>query len=363
MKRLPLIGALLFANLASASPGVNETEASKIIDNNVVVANAVDINSPKESLRKRIFGNMIETRACQQVQIHPKGGIDTLDKDLDTFLKDLIGAIQSRKELALQPLFHKRLNIPIPAITETFSRVDSLLGPPLEVSIYRLWALNTVDGSTKGIDCSGEGITIYPQYGYPLQFGLWLQLMGKNELGRIFVSIVPADGRWNIGVFHSQQWTHTSMDGSVWLEEGKKSVSKELKEAAFVKFDLAQKLLDGGGFIELAQRSEAIEARDRLMSKADWEQSIKKILSGFDVIYSSSLLVLDGAGILTRLQVPEELSMVAIKEKCNQVAKKIRSTPWGADLGGLRCAFNLPTEDPKKDGAMGGIYLSFSELK
>jgi hexulose-6-phosphate isomerase len=35
-----------------------------------------------------------------------------------------------------------------------------------------------------------------------------------------------------------------------------------MKEAAYIKFDIASKLLDGGGFIEIAMRDEAVKARD-----------------------------------------------------------------------------------------------------
>lgn len=332
-------------------------------DSDVEPVTDPSVNSPKEAVRKMLFDGALDKPACKPVKVDPRGGVGAIDKDLDQLIRDLIAAIKKRKETELQPLFHRRLNVPIPAITESFAKLDLLLGAPFDVSIYRLWTFNTVDGTPAGLPCADDGLTAYPQYGYPLQFGLWLQLLGKRELGRIYVSIVPADGRWNIGAFHTQQWTHASKDFLAWTEEGQADSRKGRKEAAYVKLDIAQKLLDGGGFLEMAAQPDIVKARDAMMTKEDWDQAVRKPLDGFDIIYTASLLVLDGAGILARARVPGEISVMEIKESCKKMATNVRATPWGAALGGMRCSFNLKHEDGKREGVMGGIYLSFAELK
>lgn len=356
---------MIFSPITAAKPKPDSQKStdSEAHDSDITPVTNNDINSPKEPLRAKLFAGNLETPACKSIKVSPRGNTTDLEQDLDQFLQQLLRAIQIRKETELQPLFHPRLNVSIPAIVESFAKLDSLVGSPFEASVYRLWAFNTVDGSPSGLKCSDDALTAFPQYGYPLQFGLWLQVLGKRELGRIYVSIVPADGKWNIGAFHTQQWTHFGKDFLAWAQEGEQDARKNLKEAAYVKLDIAQKLLDTGSFIEVATQSDIVKARDALMTKVDWDQSVRKPLAGFDIIYTGSLLVLDGAGILARVRVPGEISVVEIKESCKKMAQNIRSTPWGSVLGGMRCNFNLPREDSKQDGVLGGIYLSFSDLK
>ena len=355
----------LIPGFAIAKPphAAQEPASSGSSDRDIAPVSDANVNSPKEKLRTKIFASNLETPGCKPIQVHPRGGIADLDAELDGFLKQLIQAVQRHKETDLQPLFHRRLNVSIPAIAESFAKLDFSLGAPLDVSIYRLWAYNTVDGSPSGINCGEDGLKAFPQYGYPLQFGVWLQLLGKQELGRIYVSVVPADGRWNIGAFHTQQWTHASKDFIAWAQEGELDARKNLKESAYVKLDIAQKLLDVGGFLESTTHADITKARDALMTKDDWDHSVRKPLEGFEIIYTGSLLVLDGAGILARIRVPGEVSVMEIKESCKKMAQSIRATSWGAALGGMRCSFNLPKESSKRDGVLGGIYVSFIDLK
>src|SRR5690606_13636117 len=144
--------------------------------------------------------------------------------------------------------------------------------------LFKLWALNTVDGSTKALHCDEGRLNLYPLYGYPLQFGVWLQIMGQKELGRIYMTIVPADGKWNVGSLNAQQWTHEGKDFATWTEEALKLSRMGHKPAAWVKFDVSAKLLDGGGFVDIEMRNEVLAARDREMSQADWEKQMRKVL-------------------------------------------------------------------------------------
>lgn len=343
--------ALAFAPLARAE---DQVQVKPVTDPKA--------NSPKEELRLKLFKDQATKPSCGAVQIDPKGGVG-VDAELESFLKLVVDAIKKKDEKAFLPLFHKRLNIGLPAIAETFAKLDNTYGSPFDVSVYRLWALNTVDGSPKALNCEDDRLTVYPQYGYPLQFSAWLQIMGQRELGRVYLSIVPAEGRWNIGAFHAQQWTHDSKDFATWAEEGVQSERMGMKEAAYVKYDIAAKLLDGGGFLDIQMRDEANKARDHVMSQADFDKSIKATLKDFDVVYTSTLLVIGGSGILARIKMPGEISVEQIKSDCKKAAEALMKNQWAAYVEGMRCSFLLPNEDPKKDGAMGGIFLHFAELK
>lgn len=317
--------------------------------------------SPKEELRLKLFKEGGKA-ACGAVQIDPKGN-SGIDPDLDAFLKNAVEALKKKDDKALQPLFHPRLNIGLAAIQETFAKLDNTYGAPFDISVYRLWALNTVDGAPKGLSCEDDRLTVFPQYGYPLQFGVWLQIMGQKELGRIFLAVVPAEGRWNIGAFHAQQWTHDSKDFATWAEEGVQNDRMGMKEAAYIKFDIASKLLDGGGFIEIAMQGEAIKARDAVMSSEAFDKSVRQALKEFDVVYTSTLLVVGGSGVLVRIKAPGEISVENIQKECKRTAETLLKQQWAAYVEGIRCSYLLPSEDPKKDGQMGGLFVHFEDLQ
>ena len=319
-------------------------------------------NSPKEAIRLKLFKEP-QKAACAAVQIDPRGATGGMDPELDGFLKQVLTALKAKDDKALQPLFHKRLNISLQAIQETFARLDNTYGAPLDVSVYRLWALNTVDGNPAGLKCEDDRLTVSPMYGYPLQFGVWLQVMGQKELGRIYLSIVPADGHYNLGAFHAQQWTHDSKDFASWTEEAQQATHMGYKEAAYVKYDLASKLLDGGGFIDIALRDDVTKARDLVMPQAAWEKSVKTTLKDYDVVYTSTLLVVGGAGVLARIKVPAELSLETMKTTCRKAAETLAKEAWTTYVEGLRCSFLLPKDDPKADGAMGGLFVPFTEVR
>jgi hypothetical protein len=208
-------------------------------------AKAASEASSTEQLRSKIFKDSEGTANCRTLKTDPRGQIG-LDPHIDQFIADLIRAIRTKDALVLQPMFHPRLNTGLFALKEALAKIDATFGGPLDVSIYRLWALNTVDGSAKGLECVDDKVTVYPHYGYSLEFGLWLQVMGQKEVGRIFTTIVPVEDKWYLGSFQSQQWTHAGKDPSAWIDDAAKDVSKGLKESAYVKYDIASKLLESG---------------------------------------------------------------------------------------------------------------------
>jgi len=317
-------------------------------------------NSPKDDLRLSLFKDPKEP-ACQTVKTHPRGETE-IDPTLSRFLGTLITAIQKKNDKELQPLFHPRLGVSLNALGEILARMDNTYGAPLDISIYRLWALNTVDGSPQTLPCPGERLQVYAQYGYPLQFGLWLQAMGSKELGRIYVSIVPTSGTWQIGGFHVAQWTHASKDAEGWATEAEQDKAKGLRESAFAKYDLAVKLADAGKLLTLEGHDELIKKRDAVQSRADWEKAVTEAARPAQVLYTATILVSGGAGILVRQKIDAEISVETMKKDCQALTQRIMEKPWSGGLIGVRCAYNLPKEDPKTDGALGGLFVAFSEL-
>ena len=319
-------------------------------------------NSPREELRKSLFAGSLDQRACGTVETKPDGSVPA-DKSLGDFIKAVIEGVEKRSAKKLLPLFHKRLNIGLPVMNQVLTDLNNVYREPFNVSIFRLWALNTVDGSTKALPCDGSRLSLYPLYGYNLQFGVWLQIMGQKELGRIYLSIVPADGRWNIGSFNAQQWTHEGKDFATWSEEAVKQSNMGYKVAAWTKLDIASKLLDGGGFVEIAMRDEILAARNQQMAKSDWEKKMRAVLKDWDVGYVASMLVTGGAGILVRLKIPAEISAHDVLLDCRKLARTMMKQKWSSYLAGVRCSYIMPKEDPAKEGALGGVFLSFDSLR
>lgn len=319
------------------------------------------VNSPKEELRRKLFKKP-DQPSCLSIKTKPKGGLE-IDAELNSFVNLILEAVSKNDPSKIQPLFHKRMNVAFEQVNTSFQRLNSVYRVPYDVSVYSLWALNTVDGTPNGLKCDDNRLTVYPLYGYPLQFGLWLQIMGQLELGRIYVSLVPANGRWNIGSFHSQQWTHDSRDFATWAEEGQKNARMGYPMAAFVKYDIASKLLHGGGFIDVAMQDEVNAVRDSIMNREQWEASVKETLKDWNVPYASTMLVTGGGGILVRLRIEKELSLEDMKKDCAAVTSKFIQLPYHNYLQGVRCSYVLPREDAKKEGILGGMFLSFAELK
>ncbi len=353
-KRLALIFALISA--FSISAAAEEAPVS---------VKAVDPleNSPKEKMRLAIFGSEASTASCAHVKTIDKESVAKLDAGLDKFLKELLSAVKSRDEKHMQPLFHRRTNTTLAAIGESHARMASVVGLPLDVSIYKLWALNTVDGAPKGLNCEDEGVTAFPLYGYPLQFGLWLQVMGKAEVGRIFLSVVPAEGKWNIGSYHFHQWTHAEKDAGTWVKEAFAARDSGDLTGAYMRFDLAKKLLNAGKFLEIPASVDAEKARESIMTSEKFLETVRMGATKDDVPFIATLLVVDGVGLLYRMRVAEEISTVDIKKRCREYAIKVKNEDWAKGITGLRCSFLMPKEVPEKEGALGGIYIAFNELK
>ena len=320
-------------------------------------------NSPREALRQKLFGAGAAKAACQVIPAVKAEQIAAVDLGLASLVATLVKGLNTADDKSLLPLFHPRMNVGLPALASTIAKLEHLIGRPFDASVFRLFAMNTVDGHPGGLACDGEQVTIWPLYGYPLQFGLWLQIAGAREIGRLYAVLVPVDGRWLIGALTTQQWTHDSKDEAAWAEQAAKAAAAGQKMAAFALYDVAAKLVGGGNYMQLARTQALSKARDQLFPAADWEREIRRLLKDEDLAYVATMLVSGGAGVFLRPRVPVELSVEAQKRRCEVMATTLAREPWTKDLAGVRCAFLLPKEDPRQDGLQGALYLPFAELK
>lgn len=332
-----------------------------IAEDTLVPAPAIE-SSPREDLRKELFSDSLATPGCKSLDVGPKGGLLKVAPDLDLFIKKILKGLQTSDAAILAPLFHKRLRVRESLLQEQFTGFAQTYQKPLDFSVYKTWAFNTVDGSVAGFPCM-DGLEAFSLYGYPLQIGLWVQVMGQLELGRIYIPIVPLEGTWWIGGFHTQQWTHNGKDFTAWHEAAQKSALQSIPEVTWVLYDISAKLLNGGGLIKFPALEYIQNAQAKLMSKAEFYSSVSAFAKGLKPVYIASILTEDGAGILVRMATPRDLTLPEVTGTCEDIARAMIAKKWNRALAGIKCTYVLPKEDPAKEGVLGGIYLSFAKVK
>ncbi len=280
-----------------------------------------------------------------------KEGYPFLGTAFNDTLKSFLKGLQANDAASLAPLFHPRLKIKIGQIKAIMAQYNTTLQKPLEISMHQLWELRSPEERAQLSSCGEDGIKIYTLYGYSSQFAAWIQLLGVKELGRIFIHLIPVEKRWLIGSFHYEVWTHTGKSFEEWSQLGLSNVQKN-PMLAYMQLDLAAKLTRASDYFVLEKENEIKGLRDRILSKTEWEQKIRSFLSPANVRYISTLLLPDGLGILVRITVANELSLVDLQKECNKLWTNLKATKQVDGIKGLRCNFLLPNESPNQDGQM-----------
>ncbi len=321
-------------------------------------------NSPREDLRKKIFSANIDKPDCSVVVRRLSDELVPVDSSLKTFLDTLLQGLREKKPSLLKPLFHPRLKVKDAQTENIFQTIGSSVVEPWEFSVYRMWAINLPGGKSADISCENGDVELTPHINYPLQFGLWLQIMGRNELGRIYLSIVPdPKGTWRIGAFHIHQWTHLGKDPQAWAELAQLDEKSGTKLPAYLKYDIAAKLSNVSYFVQTKLKQQIVAARDALYSKDRLLVEMQKLYKDFPISYVDSVLASDGAGMVFRIIVKGEESAVQLKELCMKLGKQFYSDPVNRkSLGGLRCSYALPLEKPEQEGILGGRFFAKTEF-
>lgn len=313
----------------------------------------------------KVFGQIPSEKACLDIK-KMAAGSDTktrssyayIDDGLNTLLELLNSSVKSLDHFPLRKLFHPHLAVSSSALKNVLASVRGNLGEKLEVSTETLWALYTKDGSSKEIQCESDAVEISPQYGYDLQFGAMISILGKNEIGKIFVTIVPSNGNFYIGAFHFQMWTHKGKDYLAWVKEADEDFKNKHFMASYIKYDLAKKLIYGKTFFKLNFESKLDTFLDTNLNKSTWEKEIANSLPSDKIIHASSMLSAEGAGLMLRFLIPKELSAHDIRAHCTRVHQDLYKTDWFKEIHGVRCGYNLPHEaDLDKDGFLGSIFV------
>ena len=327
-------------------------------------------------------------KSCQVWTVSPAGklvdSLPALDSlaapeetaGFDQMVESVATAIRKGDSESLAALFHPRLDMTAPVIASQLAEIRSRYVEPVEILPLKLLWLDTVDGDPGAIPCDYDGITLNPLYGYSHQASFLFQASGQLDIARIMIALVPVPPRtgndtgnsqanrkttptWKIGSFHSQQWTHGAKDPLAWIETARITLKQKYPYAAWVQFDVAEKLLRANSIASYAAHDAVVAERDAIMPLNSWLTETRKHSGGLALEDAVSLLVPRGAGVLFKLRLVKELSTVEIQTHCKAVVNSLTQNHLAEGLSGIRCAYYRPGESLAKDSVTGGLFIPF----
>jgi hypothetical protein len=316
-----------------------------------------------KDLRHRLFKADAKDPSCLIISRGLDKRYETIDPSFGQIISDIQQLIAKSDAGKLRDLFHPRLKV---GSKKASTLINELYGAfdTNQANLFRIFALNTIDGTPYTIECTEDQLSIGTHYGYPLQFGVWFQFAGKHDLGRLYLTLVSSENGWRIGAWHRQQWTHLGKDAEVWSKEALADAAADRKYAAYLKLDVAQKLLDGGKFVFMQFRKDLEATRSTQLGEGTtWMDILKPHFGKQQVVYASSQLASDGAGIYLRIAIPGETKVPELEAACKEVGLSIYKQPWTDGIGGLHCDFTDIGAPPEIPGRWGGLSFSSKELK
>jgi hypothetical protein len=321
----------------------------------ISVSSAEGISLENEQLANKFS---MDLKASQCVTLTRNQLTDKSLQGLDQLLGDLVQGLNQKNAKALKPLFHERLNIDELKLESVFSLMDRNYGHPFDVSLFEAYLLHSVEGKAAYIPCEKSRLEVLPQYGYDMQVVLWLQIMGKNEVGRLITALVPTKNGWRLGSFHSWQWTHESKDYTHWFAEAAKYSEAKNYFAAYFHAAIASKLLEASPYMKFADQEPLAKFKAELFPTEEQLLAAFKGLGQLENLgYVGSSLSDGGIGLVLRFAITEELSSMAMRTDCEEKAKRLLATAGLEFLQGVRCSYNLPKDPLTKDGSFGSQYF------
>lgn len=314
------------------------------------------------ALQNKLFKD-VQQPACKIVSRGPGVKLQDVDKSLNDFVQTLYQKLQEGSGKDFKPFFHPQLRVK----SDIGERIMAIFGKtyrkPWQFSVYRVYAMFSPKADKVEVACPEDQIVLSGRYGYKIQFGVWLQIMGQNELGRVFLAISPREDKWFITGWHFQQWSQSGKDFEAWTKAGTDAFNAKKPVLAHMYFDVAQKLLFGGEFVDFDVKKQVLAARDQAMTKDAWLEKVQALLKSKSEIYVGTLLAEDGVGILLREQVSTAYATNELQKRCLAKGKALLKEGWlAAGSGGLRCEFVFPGEDPEREGKLGSLYFTRKDL-
>jgi hypothetical protein len=325
----------------------------------VAKSNVVD---DSEKIRKRLFAGAEDKAACSILSRGPYVNLKETDSGLEKFVGDFLAKLKE-KDSKITPFFHERLRLKDDFGDKLFSSLKVTYKQPWDFSIFRVFALNSPHGDKSDINCPEDNVVVTTAYGYPLQLGVWVQLLSQSELGRILAMVAPTKSGWRVVGLHMQQWTQNGKDYEAWRQESSGYRAKGNEPLAYLSSDVSQKMLFGGTFLTFPVVTEIIAERDAVMTKENLRKRIGALLPDRDIPYAGTVLAEDGPGWLIRERLTQDQPTNELMRRCLAAGKKLISDGWiTKDWGGINCNFLLPGEPAENPGKLGGFYFSQKDI-
>lgn len=354
-------------DLSVAGPLFAQDPSAQTIEKPIPVNEAKEksFSTLVEQQRQTLFSKNILESECRILS--KKGGLEFQSSlpELSSQIELLVKVLKTSDEAALVTLFHPRLKIGKDRAYEAFSLVKATLQEPYDFSIYRVWLLNTPNSKGENTRCAEDSLSLGSHFGYKMQAATWIQILGSNDLARIYVSWVPVpDLGWRIGAWHFQRWTHVGSDPESLRDKSLKLFKENKNHEALLTLDLASKLLDYKYFLYPDMRKTMKNQIAEWGGLASLFKKIKDAYPTWPLERVDSLYAEDGVGLNFTLRVPDDQTMPLRQKLCLTTSKEILNNKALAldFLSGVRCAFVLPKESIERDGKLGGRYYSKAEV-
>ncbi len=341
---------IILAVLCFASSAFGEEVESKVF-------------AEAKALPAKIFSGPLSANQCLTIGSKSSSISDPDTKKLVEWTEKLLAALKNKRPKDLAALSHPRLGVDAKKANTLIESAYSRFGNVSDVSVYRLYAFNSVRHPERMLECSSDGLTASTHFGYPIQFGLWLQIQASAEIGRIYISIVPTEKDWSYAAWHVQQWTHAEKDSEHYQEMADKFGKSGKILAAYAHYDAAQKLLNGGELLFLQRRKDLEATRDFALNKqGSWLDRIK-ILTSPEIVYAGTALVPGFVGVLVRIAQAEQTNGKAMTDKCTALGQTFFNSNETDGLGHLTCDFTNTKSNPNENGLYGSITVSRADIQ
>ncbi len=315
-----------------------------------------------EPLLEKMFGTKTPESQCKTLSRHPSGDLQSFDEPLNKAIQTYLTAWRKEDDKGIFDSLHASNQDAFSQkkVYALLSHMKKAYGIPLEFSILRIWGVYTKKESDVSIECTDEGLNVLPMYGYPLQIYVWMQVRGEKELGRLLTTFVMTKGLWKVGSLHLQQWTFGGKDPGTWMENADLDLKNKNNISAYVKYELAKKLIVESGPIQFPDKGILIQKLADLKKSYNWEKKIREELKGFDLPRIASFHVNKiGPALLLYWRLGKQTEQAVRELTCKRMGETLSKANMIKGLAGVRCHFLYPQHPIDQESPLKGVFYKF----
>ena len=319
-------------------------------------------DAPDIAIAKQFFGNAKPATQCKTLSRHPSGDIKSISPEANKFVQSYLELWRKEDAKGIYELLYPsaQKSFSVYKIKALFQHMKQSYKGPLEYTALRVWGIYTKDGNPEPIDCEDENLKIFPVYGSPLQLLAWMQIRGERELGRLSTMFIYSGGTFKIATLTLQQWTFGGKDPESLMADGDKDAKEKNYVSAFVKYDLAKKLIDESGNIAYPDTVILKDKLNELKKTHDWEPLIKSKLKNYDLPRIASYYATNkGPALLVYYRLKKQTEQDVREQTCKNMGKTLSDSNLLKGLAGLRCNFLYPQHSADQEGPLKGIFYAF----